>query len=76
VSELMLSLWANQLDCSNECLRENVNVVASESELKSHDSSCAPCSILVLSPNIKKEASRPYTKTLRKLGTVSIGIVW
>jgi hypothetical protein len=67
----MLSLWTNQLDCSNECLRENVNVVPSESELKSHDLSCAPCSILVLSQNIKKVASCPYTKTLRKLGTVS-----
>jgi hypothetical protein len=71
VSELMLSIWANQLDCSNECIRDNVNVVASERELKNHDSSCVPCSILVLSPNIKKEISRPYTKSLRKLGTVS-----
>jgi hypothetical protein len=66
----MLSVWANQLDCGDERVREHVNVVESEEELKSHDSSCAPYSILMLSPNIKKEVSHPYTKTLRKLGTV------
>jgi hypothetical protein len=67
----MLSKWAQQSDCPIHLCRDHVKLITSEHDFMNFVSSSATCSVLVLSPIIKRAISHPYTKTLRKLGTVS-----